>query len=56
MLAAEAEVGGHPLWQIRTHAEAEAAWKKEFGHLEAEGGAAAGEAAEPHHSGKTTLV
>ncbi|KAL4457681.1 hypothetical protein ABPG75_012546 [Micractinium tetrahymenae] len=62
VLQAEAEKR-HPVWDIRTHAEAEAFWSREFGHLSgAAGGAAAAapeggaEAGEGHHSGRPTLV
>lgn len=54
----------HPVWDVRTHAEAEAFWNQEFGHLAggAGGGAAAAapsgstEGGESHHSGRPTLV
>lgn len=51
------------MWDVRTHAEAEAFWNREFGHLAGgAGGAAAAapgggaEGGEGHHSGRPTLV
>ncbi|KAI7845859.1 hypothetical protein COHA_000593 [Chlorella ohadii] len=54
VLAAEAEAK-HPLWDIRTHAEAEGFWKREFGHLSGEQQEDAAEGAR-HTAGKATLV
>lgn len=62
VLQAEAEKR-HPLWDIRTHAEAEAFWGREFGHIAgAAGGAAAAahgggvEGGEGRHGTRPTLV
>jgi len=48
----------HPLWDIRTHTEAQQFWRKEFGHLGPAGEARqADDAADgAHHSGQATLV
>jgi hypothetical protein len=47
----------HPLWELRTHKEAQESWQQEFGHL---GGGAArqpGDAADSaQSSGRQTLV
>ena len=67
VLLVEAETK-HPLWDIRTHAEAQEFWDKSFGHLRGDGGAAAAAAAAEaggaaegaregkQHSGRPTLV
>lgn len=55
MVAAEAEAQAHPLWEIRTHAEAAEAWRKEFGHLSGEVPADAADGGH-HTAGKPTLV
>lgn len=55
VLQAEAEKR-HPLWDIRTHKEAEQFWRRTFGHLTGEARQPGDEADGAHHSGRPTLV
>lgn len=55
VVQAEAEKQ-HPLWDVRTHKEAQQFWQREFGHLSGKALLPGDEADGPQHSGKPTLV